>query len=253
MANPKIILSSGPAELTTSCGLLHYEMVRSRRRSLQISIRDSLTVRVCAPRLLPQKEIERFLRQKAAWVFRKLGEVQERRDILAAKKYEDGSEFLFLGRPYRLAVSWNGLKTARIAFDESGWTAFLPDGTAPEKISRQIKDALVKWYRAQALEVLGGRIFHYARIMGLEPLKITVRTQKRLWGSCHHRAKSINLNWLLILAPMDVIDYVVVHELCHLKVPNHSRRFWSCVGRVLPDFRERRQWLKTNATDMVLP
>jgi predicted metal-dependent hydrolase len=89
--------------------------------------------------------------------------------------------------------------------------------------------------------------------MGTEPLKIAVKTQKRIWGSCHPRTKTINLNWMLVLAPLEVIDYVVVHELSHLDVPNHSRRFWKRVSGVMPDYRRQVQWLKEHAAEMVMP
>lgn len=89
--------------------------------------------------------------------------------------------------------------------------------------------------------------------MGLAPQRITVKTQKRLWGSCNHHGRSINLNWMLVMTPLMVIDYVVVHELCHLLVPNHSRRFWKHVAQYFPDYQASEKWLKTHAPEMQLP
>jgi hypothetical protein len=89
--------------------------------------------------------------------------------------------------------------------------------------------------------------------MGVEPKKIAVRTQKRLWGCCDYHTQTIHLNWQIILSPIRVIDYVVVHELCHLTVPNHSKRFWKKVEKIIPDFKRHKQWLAVNHIDMVLP
>ena len=116
-----------------------------------------------------------------------------------------------------------------------------------------IKEKLIKWYRAQAEEIFGGRVFYFSRIMGLEPQKIAVKTQKRIWGSCGYHDKAISLNWQLVFAPMDVIDYVVVHELAHLDTPNHSRKFWKSVANILPDYKMRQNWLKNNRLSMKLP
>ena len=89
--------------------------------------------------------------------------------------------------------------------------------------------------------------------MKLEVGEVNVRTQRRIWGSCHPRTKKIFLNWQIIMAPIEVIDYVIVHELCHLLVANHSKRFWSKVARFKPDYKEQIRWLRSNAFDMVLP
>ena len=111
---------------------------------------------------------------------------------------------------------------------------------------------MIQWYRRQAEEILGSRLFHYARLIGVEPKKIAVRTQKRLWGNCDYRTRTIHLNWQIVLAPLEVMDYVVVHELCHLIVPNHSKRFWQRVEKTMPDFKKHKQWLKDHAVDMVV-
>ena len=126
----------------------------------------------------------------------------------------------------------------------------VPRGLSESQRQEKIKEKIVKWYRAQAEEILGVRIFHYSRILGVEPKKIAIRTQKRLWGNCDYNTKTIHLNWQIILSPLKVIDYVIVHELCHLIVPDHSRRFWKKVADVMPDFKEYKKWLRVNAHEM---
>jgi predicted metal-dependent hydrolase len=116
-----------------------------------------------------------------------------------------------------------------------------------------LRQELEVWYRSQALEILGGRVVYHSRRMKVPFHEVAVRTQKRLWGSCHIGSKKINLNWKLVMAPIEVIDYVVVHELSHLLVANHSKRFWKTVEGFMPGYKDHHAWLKKNSTRMVLP
>lgn len=240
--------------LLTNAGLIDYSLTRSsRRRTMEISITDGLEVKVAVPRFVPQKEIQSFIKEKAEWIIRRLDEAYHVKKTIEQKQYSHGHEFLFLGKRYPLSVGPGDGRAAAIDFDGQCWNILLPVDLDPEDHGPAIKKALTGWYRAQAEEVMGGRIFHYARLMGLEPKKVAVRSQKRIWGSCHHSSGAINLNWQLIMTPLEVIDYVVVHELAHLEVPDHSRRFWKRVEKTLPDYKTRQKWLKERALDMVLP
>jgi len=240
--------------LLTNAGPIDYSLVRSsRRRTMEISITDHLEVKVAAPRFVPQKEIHEFIQEKAGWIIRKLDEAYHVKKIIEKKQYGHGHEYLFLGNKYPLSVGLTERRTPAIDFEGDCWNILLPADTGPEAQSRVIKKTLMGWYRTQAEEVLGGRIFYYARMMDLRPKKIAIRSQKRIWGSCHYTSGAINLNWQLVMTPMEVIDYVVVHELAHLEVPDHSRRFWKRVEKTLPDYKIRQKWLKERILDMVLP
>lgn len=240
--------------LATEAGPIAYHLRRSgRRRTMEISIDEACRVCVTAPRFVAAAEIEKFIHVKASWIIRKLREVTARQTVVHGRRYEDGHEFLFLGRPYPLRIERTDRRTADIWFDGTQWRVNLPVSLTKQEEPPAIKKRLSQWYRRQAGEILGGRVFHFARLMGQEPAKIAVKTQKRIWGSCAHHSRTINLNWHLVLAPLEVIDYVVVHELSHLEVPNHSRRFWRRVQGVLPDYQQRSQWLREHALEMKLP
>lgn len=239
--------------LATPHGEVPYVFVRSSRRSLSVRVDEAGNVKVAAPLKMSQSFIESFLKQKQDWIFRKSHEAKHRHQTVQAKAFDHGQEFLFLGRKHRLEISGDHSSRTKVNFDGRRWLVDLPRGLTEEERRFCIKNELIAWYRVQAEEMLGVRTFYFARIMGEEPLKVAVLTQKRLWGSCHFGTKSIHLNWQIILSPLSVVDYVIVHELSHLKVPDHSRRFWNTVAKYVPDYKNREKWLKENAAEMGLP
>ena len=107
------------------------------------------------------------------------------------------------------------------------------------------KEKMVSWYRKQAREILTQRMEHFSKLSGWTYTSISINSARTRWGSCGPK-NSINFSWRLVMAPMSVIDYVVVHELAHTVVKNHSRKFWDAVASVMPDYKERRRWLKEN-------
>ena len=111
--------------------------------------------------------------------------------------------------------------------------------------TREYTQAEVRVYKKRAQGIISRRVSHYAEIMGVTYGRITIRDQKSRWGSCSAEG-NLNFSWRLILMPIEVMDYVVVHELAHLKEMNHSKAFWEEVEKVLPDYKEQRKWLKEN-------
>ena len=109
-----------------------------------------------------------------------------------------------------------------------------------------IKDAIVKWYFAKSEKIIKQRVNRYSKLIGVNPQEIKIKDQKKRWGSCSNNG-ILRFNWRVAIAPMSIIDYIVVHELCHLKVKNHSPNFWKLVSLALPDYQRRRDWLKNNA------
>ncbi len=238
------------SHVETPEGRLSYFLFRSpRRRSLAIHINQQAQVRVMAPECEETHRIEAFVRQHASWIARKLEEMEkwlEKRRLIP--RFCDGEKLLFLGREYPLQIQPTSKQKMSVDFrEDEGWCVSFPLPLSRKNPSSAVKEAMGRWYKQQALEILGCRVFHFSRRMELEPLKITVKKQKTMWGSCHPQQRSINLNWRIVMAPLEVIDYVVVHELCHIHVPNHSLKFWKAVEKVLPDYQSRHRWLKDNA------
>jgi len=248
-------LEAGRFCLPTPAGSINYSLFRKAyRRTLTISVRPDGEVRVSAPKLLPDSEIQRFILQKSGWITEKLKEISGHQAKLAVRKYENGQELLFLGKKYPLRVfPGERIKRPEIVFDGSGWQVNVPAGLEKDTAQALIRAGFEKWYKEQAREMFPGRIFHFARLMRLDPQKIAVKTQRRSWGSCSFRHRSVNLNWQLVMAPPATLDYVVVHELAHLAHPNHSSRFWRKVEEIVPEPKTHKLWLKEHRLEMILP
>lgn len=227
-----------------------YALCRSAaRKTLSIAITPQAQVKISAPGFLGVGDIEKFILSKGQWVIRKLEQARQEQSLLAAKRYRDGYQLFFLGERHPIVFRGPDMAGPSLDFDGRSWTLTGVDG----KEQNEIRELFVNWYKEQARELFPSRIFHHARLMGLDPDRIAVKEQKRSWGTCSFRHRAIHLNWQLIMAPVSVIDYVVIHELAHLRHPNHSRRFWSLVERHMPDYRQNKAWLKRHQAEITLP
>jgi len=208
-----------------------HRLIRSRRRSLALIVeRDgSLTVR--APLHLDEAEIARFVQAKSAWIARK--QAQAARVASLVHRYQDGESFPFLGADYPLRLV-TGLKSG-LAFD-SAFTLDRSRGAEGERL-------FVSWYRRQARRWIEARVAYFAGLHGFQPGRVRISSARTRWGSCS-RQGTLSFPWRLVMAPSEVIDYVVVHELCHLEHLNHSKAFWAHVRSILPGYKRQRAWLK---------
>ena len=206
-----------------------------RRRTLSLELRADGSVHVAVPRGLRLVEVRRFVESRRAWIDSKralLAEAAPRRLPL-----ESGACLPYLGTELILDIeSQPGARSASCRREQHTLRVRAPQ-------VQSVPRAIEAWYRREALVHAGARVAHFAALVGRAPRRLSIRAQRTRWGSCSARG-SISLNWRLMQAAPAILDYVVVHELCHLLVPNHSSRFWDEVGRVLPDYRERRAALR---------
>jgi predicted metal-dependent hydrolase len=210
---------------------ISYTLTRQKRKTIALYIRDNgLEVRV--PLKMPQTEIDRFVEQKRAWAETKLAAQVAKNEQKAAFEVNYGSRV-----PYRSQEWIVGGVPGRKVFFENAFC--VPVHLTPE----QIKRGCVQIYRLLARRDLTEKVREYATKMGVEPSGIKINGAKTRWGSCSAK-KSLNFSWRLMMADDDVIDYVVVHELAHIKEMNHSPRFWAVVAGVLPDYKQRQTKLK---------
>ncbi len=238
--SPSPVAAPGPQrELHLGEHRVAYELRRARRRSIGFVV-GSEGLRVSAPRWLPQADIERALLQKSDWILRKLVEQGERAQRVEAARIEwrDGGMLKFLGRPVwlRLDPAATGVR-----LDDSG--ALLLLGLPLSASQEQVRDTVQAWLKRRARAVFEPRCQHFAQALGVQMTQLRLSSAQTRWGSASVDG-TIRLNWRLIHFAPDIIDYVVAHELAHLREMNHSARFWAVVASVLPDYQVARGRLR---------
>ncbi|MBI5962913.1 MAG: M48 family metallopeptidase [Chloroflexi bacterium] len=216
------------------------KLTRSKRRTISLIIERDGTLTVRAPLRVSQSMIESFIQQKADWIMRTRKKIESIEQI-PAKRYVDGEKFLFLG-------SFFDLKLVRpqqpsLQFD-SGFTL-------SQSVQPKGGQHFTKWYKDRAYEIISERVQEYAQRFSFTPKKVKISSARTRWGSCSPDG-TLNFTWRLVMAPLDVIDYVVVHELTHLRVKNHSSKFWQAVESIDPEYRRKRKWLRENGEKLNL-
>ena len=228
-----------------------FEFKRARRRNIGFVVGpEGLTV--TAPKWVPLAEVDAAVQKKAAWIVSKLGAARERQDKVESARivWQDGATFPFLGEPVIVVLD------PRHAFEEVGAVLntdaqALPGvprltlhvGLPQQATPAQIRDAVQAWLMRQATRLFTERLDHFAPLLGVRWRKLALSNAGTRWGTAHSDGL-IRLNWRLIHFRMPVIDYVVAHELSHLRVMDHSPRFWDTVRTVVPDYPQLRAQLK---------
>lgn len=218
---------------------LRYSM---RRRTVQIRIVPPEAIEVLAPTGFPQKEVEALLYKRTAWIVTQLTRLERLAANPVNASLAEGAQLLYLGRPRQLTVAPSAAKRAKVVLEDDRLTVCLPI-VAGQGSTPLLRRALHQWYVRSAAKLLADRTAYWAREIGVRPGRISIRDQKTRWGSASTRG-NVNYNWRIVMAPPETVDYLVVHELCHIKVPNHSATFWLLVGQSVPDYKKHRAWLR---------
>jgi len=223
---------------------LQYRLKRSSRKSIGFAI-DGTGLTITAPRWVTVADIEAAIAEKQRWIFSKLIEWQTRVEQRALPRvtWGDGAELPYLGKPLRVKLG-----AAVLAFDEATRVLALPLPLHAD--AQQIKDRVTGWLQGEATRIFGERLAVYAAKLGVTFRSYALSSAMTRWGSCSSEGR-IRLNWRLIHFPLSVVDYVVAHELAHLREMNHSPRFWQTVESIFPEFREARKQLKQHPPEMV--
>jgi predicted metal-dependent hydrolase len=210
-------------------------ILRSNRKSIAIEIQSGSSILIRAPLRTSQSRIDALLLEKKNWIEEKLALVKHRQSQVPIHAYQPGELFQLLGVGYPLIL----VDRARpdLIFNE----AF----ELSERSQSRAQQIFTRWYRKEASRLFQERILIWSTVTGLHPNSFGLSSARTRWGSCSSRGK-INLTWRLVMAPVPIIDYVVVHELVHLKVKNHSKSFWETVQSYLPDYKKLRKWLNEN-------
>lgn len=226
---------------------LEFEVVRSRRRTLAIAVESSASVVVRAPMTLPAQKILEIVEQKADWINSKLAFWQKIQDEKRERETEHGKSLLYLGKYYSLQLEViPGLKRDSVRLEDEKIISI----TGEEK-SERIENALKKWYKEKAQELIVQRVLYYGRFFDGKPSAVQIKEQKKRWGSCTYDNKLL-FNWRCIMARREALDYVVVHEMSHMVHKNHSPAFWQVVETIMPEYKLEKKWLKENGINMDL-
>ncbi len=217
------------------------KIVRPRRRTLAIVVRETGDVEVLVPPNMPEARVDTFLATKTDWIAAKVAALSQARSPWPAFSLAPGATLPFLGRALTLVpVAGNG-KPRRIG---DALVIRLPDCLA-ENRETVARTQIVGWYREQAQRHLPERVQCLAGALRLRPGQLSVRDYRRRWGACFRDGR-IALNWRLIMLPETIVDYVVVHELCHLVHHDHSPHFYRLLAEHAPNWRSLRNWLRDN-------
>ncbi|MFM7026210.1 MAG: M48 family metallopeptidase [Limnohabitans sp.] len=219
-----------------------YRFERSRRKSIGFMVGpEGLVVR--APGWVPLREVDAAVQEKAVWILSKLQQQRERASLPTpqAPEWVHGADLPYLGGTVRLCVLAHGHMPQGPEWPEGVTPLRL--SLPPEASATQVREAAEAWFKARARGLFEERLRHFGPQLGVQHKRLSLSSARTRWGSARTDGH-IRLNWRLIHLPLAQIDYVVVHELAHLRVMDHSPRFWDTVGAVMPDYRQRRRLLR---------
>ena len=212
-----------------------------RRRSAAIQVKGG-EVEVRVPESMSDAQVDALLERKARWIEKAL-QREAQMPVYCPKEYTDGETFLYLGQSYPLAIEQGTELPPQLS--RGRLLVSVPQDLSASQCAACIREQLECWYMQTAQEQLRETSRRYAASLDVQFRSVCVAEYKSRWGSCSIDG-DIRYNWKIILAPQHVVDYLVVHELSHLRHHNHSARFWHCVESIFPDYRQRRSWLRNN-------
>lgn len=242
MSNPRYMNTN---TITIDNHQLTYTIVyQKNRKSIQLKLASINQVTITAPTKFPREGIEKILSDKTPWIRKQIGKLTSAATNPVNKSIRHGAVILYLGQPHTLVFRSKINCEPAVHLEKDQITLDLPPLSAADIILLS-KSLIQQWYLDCAKKTLSSKTAFWASAINVNPKRITIKDQKTRWGSCSSRG-NINYNWRIIMSPPEVIDYLVIHELCHLRIPNHSQSFWHEVEKFSPNFKQHRTWLRAN-------
>jgi len=211
-----------------------------RKKTVEITVDGHAGVLVAAPEGVPQVDIDAIVRRRARWILRKASPAMMDPH---PRQFVSGVSLPYLGRSVRMIVEEGEGSRPLIRFRHWSFEILIPPKLEGEARQHAIKRALMGWYKGRAQRRLEERVKRWSAVLGQHPVEVLIRDQRQRWASCAPDG-TLRFNWRVIMAEPAMLDYVVVHELAHLIVKNHSTDFWTTVASVLPDYAVRRRRLR---------
>jgi len=239
------LTAAGKHKITINGQNIPYIIKRSARaRYVRLEVRQGTNLTVVIPESYKIEQLPDLLQAKGNWILGKLAKYGKVQSLCADKELKAGDTVPYLGRDLKLVKRGNHSEVDSVTLE--GDTLAVSHGLFKNGI---LELALEQWYRAEAARLINERADRLSSQMGIHCKRIVIRGQKTRWGSCSHKG-DLSFNWKLMMAPEPVIDYVIIHELAHLKEMNHSKRFWELVAEHCPQWREYKKWLKGHETQL---
>lgn len=233
--------------------VIPFEVRRSaRRRQVSLVVQTGRGgVLVLAPASTPLPRLAALVKQRGPWAVEKLRLVAAAERPRRTREFVSGEGFTYLGRSFRLAVkAIPGAQVAPARMDRGWLEVRVPPGLGADARARAVRKALVAWYRERAAARLPNRLERFTKALELPAPRLLLRDQARRWGSCNDKGE-VRINWRILQAPMVLVDYVLAHEAVHLKYRNHTRAYWTELGRLVPDVGARRSELRRRGGEYV--
>ncbi len=215
---------------------LHYQLERRQRRTVGLKITSAGLV-IHAPKRISQSQLEDILVLKADWIRKKLASLTANK--IPAIQWQHGEQLLLLGNSITLAVEYD-VRSKTVEYEPGVLQLAMPDHNDQTLVARKV----IQWYKKQAVTDFARRLEIFSTKLGVSFASLSLSNARSRWGSCNSR-QEIRLNWRLLQAPPHIINYVICHELAHLKEMNHSTKFWAVVASIYPDYKLAEKELKT--------
>lgn len=226
---------------------IEFEVEHRNRKTLEIRIEPPDNIKVKAPMAATEKDILQVVMSKAKWITQKLFEFKDMEYRPRKKEYVNGESFMYLGRNYSLQILPNSEgKSIKVKLYQGKF--YIDTYT---KDQEKLRQAMEIWYRQKTLEKVMESINYYQGYFNVKPNSVKVKEQKKRWASCTFN-RDLLFNWRCAMAPASVINYIVVHEMCHMVHLNHSKEFWKLVEILMPDYKDRKEWLRNHGIRMDL-
>ena len=211
------------------------QVIRTDRKSIALIVKRDGELIVRVPRNATDEQIFSVINRKSSWIEKKRQEVLSTYPQTSKKEFVNGEGFLYLGKSYRLKIISQGDVPLKLD------TFFFLDQNA----LKNAKSVFIDWYKDKAKDVLSDRVAWYSKKSGISVKQIKITSANSRWGSCSAKG-TLSFPWRLVIAPVPVIDYVVIHELIHVIEKNHSKDFWDKVHVLMPDYQQKIEWLDIN-------
>jgi hypothetical protein len=222
-----------------------YELVRSRRRTADIIIERDGRILVRAPQSIPDERIEDIVDAKKYWIYKNLAEWRDLNATRVLREYRNGEGFLYLGRSYRLLLVADQDEPVLL----KGGRFCLRRDLVDRGEMAAAREAFRDYYVARGTERIAQRVKYYAPKVGVSPCRVDVRDLGHRWASCSPRG-NLAFHWKCMMAPPTIIDYIVVHELCHFHQLDHTDAYWNEVDKIMPEYGERKEWLRKHGAGL---